>query len=181
MRQTTYLTVGVVLARRVHGEADRILTVFSKHHGKIRLLAKGVRKPKSRKRGHIEIFSLVKFSATKLTGIDLINEAVIINGFTKLRSDLKKIALAYYFVEVIGKATREGEKNNDLFDLLINYLDKLGDETNLKSLRREFTRAVLVSLGFWPNTRELIDVDKLLEEVIERKINAVRVGKKMLQ
>jgi len=63
VKQKTYSSEGIILSRKNYGEADRILTVFSKNYGKVTLLAKGIRKLISKKRGHLEIFSEVKFSA----------------------------------------------------------------------------------------------------------------------
>lgn len=181
MRQRVYSSEAVVLGRKIYGEADRILVVFSKHFGKLKLLAKGVRRPRSRKRGHIELFTHLKFSAAKSKGIDLISEAEIINNFTVVRGDIKKTALAYYFVEVIGKITHDEEKNHELFLLLEMYFKKLENTHKLKSLRSEFVKDVLVLLGFWPHGQIIKNVDHLLEEVIERKIHTLRVGHQMLQ
>src|SRR3989344_8334314 len=97
MRFRTYSSDCIVLSRRNYGEADRILTVYSRHYGKLKLLAKGVRKPKSKKRGHIEVFSRLRFSASKGKGIDIITEAELIEPYDFLRRDLRKTSLAYYF------------------------------------------------------------------------------------
>ncbi len=176
----TYSTEGVVLSRRNYGEADRILTVYTKHFGKIRLLAKGVRKPKSRKRGHVEIFSLIKFSASKGHGLDLITEAELIESYDGIRKDLKKIAVAYYLCEVLNSTTREEERHEELFNKLLDNLELLVVENNLKTLRQRFVFEVLVGLGFWPKEKALLNPDYVLEEIIERKMHSSRVGKIVL-
>lgn len=181
MRQRSYASEGIVLGRKIYGEADRILILFSKNFGKIKVLAKGVRRPKSKKRGHVEIFTHLKFSATTQKGFDLITEAEIINNFTRVRGDIKKMALAYYFVEVIGKITHDEEKNYDLFLLLLNYFKKLEVTQKLKILRSEFARDTLILLGFWPHGQVIKNIDLLLEEVVERKIHTLRVGHQMIQ
>lgn len=181
MKPHSYSDEGVVLARRNFGEADRILVIYSKNHGKTSLIAKGVRRPKSRKRGHIEIFNLVRFQEVAGRGIDLMTEAEVINNFKEIRKDLKKVSLAYYFCEVIGKITHDGEANFEVYDLLTASLEKLKDERELKRLRLDFVLRLLTLLGFWPKGKVLLDVDKKLEEVIERQINSVRVGKMMLE
>lgn len=175
----SYSDEGIVLARRNFGEADRILSVYSKHHGKISLLAKGVRRPGSRKRGHVEIFTFVKFSATQGKNLDIVTEAEIIDSFSEVRKSLKKISLAYYFMEVIGRITHEGEPNYELFNLILENLQRLKDEKKLKKLRLDFVLKLLIILGFWPRGKPLLDPDLVLSEVIERKLSSVRVGKKM--
>ncbi len=176
----SYSTEGVVLSRRNYGEADRILTIYSKHFGKLRLLAKGVRKPKSRKRGHVEVFSLIKFSASKGHGLDLITEAELIESYDPIRKDLRKIAVAYYLCEVLNSTTREEESHEELFEKLLHNLNLLVEGNNLRAMREKFVFEVLVGLGFWPREKELLNPDYVLEEIIERKMNSSRVGKIVL-
>jgi len=169
-----------VLARRNFSEADRILSVFSKGHGRLSLLAKGVRRPSSRKRGHIEVFNRIKFQAVKGRGLDMMTEAEIIDSFEMVRKDLKKVALAYYFMEVIGRTIHEEEKNIELYGLLQDYLEKLKEDKKLLSLRKNFVYQALTILGFWPKGKDLPDPDSKLEEVTERQLNSARVGKKLV-
>ena len=176
-----YSSEGIILSRKNYGEADRILTVFSKTHGKITLLAKGIRRLTSKKRGHLENFSQVKFSATDNKGFDLMTEVGTINSFLKVRSNLNKVSLAYYFCEVVNKITREGEKQSSVYDLLTSSLEQLETVKNLKILRKDFILKLLIDLGYWPETKKMLDPDIELEEVMERNINSVRVGKKILQ
>lgn len=176
----TYSSEGIVLTRKNYGEADRILTVYSRHEGKLRLLAKGVRKPKSRKRGHVEVFSKIKYSAVKRNGMDLITEAELINSYDKLRLDLKRTSVAYYLCEVVDKVTREGENIEIIYEELSAHLSQLEKSGNLKNLRREFVYKILIGLGFLPEGRDLEDLDKTLSEVAEREISSVRIGRQIL-
>jgi len=181
MKPRRYTSEGIVLARKNYAEADRLLVIFSKHFGKIKLLAKGVRKPKSRKRGHIEIFSKLRFAVSSTKGIGIMTEAEIVNSYSHLRKDLRKIAVAYYFCEVIGRITHDEEKNEFLYDLISDYLEELPQVKDLKKFRKQFIYRLLLSLGYWPVGKKMQDPDLELEKVIERKINSVRVGKKILE
>lgn len=180
MKPRSYTSEGIILGRKNYGEADRILSVYSKDHGRLSLMAKGIRRPKSRKRGHLEIFSLLNFQATTGHGIDLMTEADISDDFSEIRKSLPKVSLAYYFMEVIGKITHENEKNQELFDLILDSLNKLKGETKLKTLRFDFIQKLLTLMGYWPEGKVLTSPDEVLEEVIERQISSVRVGKRML-
>lgn len=180
MTPRSYSDEGVVLARRSFGEADRILSVFSKHHGRLSLIAKGVRKPESRKRGHLEVFSQIKFQASRGRTLDIITEAETIDSFAQVRRDLKKVSVAYYFMEALGRTTREGEQNRELYAIILEYLNRLRTETGLKSLRLDFILKLLIVLGFWPKGRPLIDPDSQLEQIIERKLSSARVGRKLV-
>lgn len=176
----SYSDEAIVLARRNFSEADRILSVFSRNHGRVSLIAKGVRRPSSRKRGHIEIFSQIKFHAEKGRGLGIMTEAEIIDSFGEIRKNLKKVAVAYYLMEVIGRTINEDERNTQLYEILLNYLNKLKNESRLLSLRKNFVYGVLTVLGFWPKGRELADPDAKLEEVTERQLASARVGKKLV-
>lgn len=180
MKPRSYTSAGIVLARRNFGEADRILVVYSKVFGRISLIAKGVRRPKSRKRGHIEVFSLINFQASAGRGLDIMTEAELIDGFKGVRSSLNKISLAYYLSEVVGRITHEGEPNKELFELILEYLNKLKKTNGLKALRLDFITRLLTLLGYWPEGLAMADPDKVLEETIERQIFSKRVGKRMV-
>ena len=181
MTPRSYSDFGIVLTRRNFSEADRILSIYSKNHGRVSLLAKGVRKPQSRKRGHIEVFNLIRFQAVRGKGLDLITEAEISNNFPGVRKNLKKVALAYYFMEVIGRTTHEGEPHPELYRNILENLRKLVEESQLKRLRKQFVLEVLTILGFWPRGKILVDPDAKLAEVTERNLTSVRVGKSLLK
>lgn len=180
MKPRTFSSEAIVLSRRNYGEADRILVLFTKAYGKLSLLAKGVRKPKSRKRGHLEEFSKIKFSAVYSKGLPLMTEVETIESYPGLRNDLKKVAVAFFIMDVVDKLTKEEEKNNNFYELILGTLDDLNTSKNLKELRKEFIRQSLTQLGFWPIGKKMVYPDKILEEVLERKISSARVGKKLL-
>lgn len=181
MKPRSYSDEGIVLARRNYGEADRILSVLTKNHGRISFIAKGVRKPQSRKRGHIEIFSRINLQAVRGKSLDLITEAEVIDNFGEIRKNLKKVSLAYYFMEVIGRTTHENESHIEVFELILYYLNKLKIESQLKKLRLDFILRLLTVLGFWPKGKLLGNPDARLEEVIERQLSTLRVGKKLVE
>jgi DNA repair protein RecO (recombination protein O) len=177
----TYSDEGIVLARRNFGEADRVLSIYSKNHGRISAIAKGIRRTTSKKRGHLEVFSYISFQITDGKSVGILTEVDTLNSFELIRKDLKKVSLAYFFCEVIGKITHEHERNDGIFELILKYLEKLQLEEKLKSLRMSFILELLTITGFWPEGKKLINPDEKLEEVIERSINSVRVGRKVLK
>ena len=171
MKLRSYSSEGIILSRKNYGEADRILIVLSKNFGKISLLAKGIRKIKSKKRGHLEIFSYIRFSATKGKGLDLIIEAETLNAYKDIREKLEKVTLAYYFAEVAKKLSQEEEKNESFFTLIVSYFDQLRTQSlHYKDFRHKFIEESLILLGFWPRGRNISDPDKVLEEVTEKKM-----------
>ncbi len=181
MKQKTYSSEGIILKRINYGEADRILTVFTRDFGKLSLLAKGVRKIKSKKRGHLEVFSQIKFSAHKTPVLDVLTEVLAIKNFEIIREDLKKVSLAYYFCEVINKITHDGEHPSTIYNLLSTVLEQLEHETKLKKIRLEFIYNLLTEMGYWPRGKKMADPDNELSNILERQLTSVRVGKKVLE
>ena len=177
----TYSSEGIILSRKNYSEADRILTIFSKNYGKLQMLAKGVRKVKSRKRGAIEVFSEIKFSAARTKGLDLITEVETLDNHPVIRKNLKKVSLAYFFVEVTQRLINAEEKNLDAYYLLSRYLEELENEIKLRELKDRFLHGLFVTLGYWPAGKELTSPDSLLAEVVERAINSQKVGKKLFE
>jgi len=110
----------------------------------------------------------------------MMNEAELLDPYEEIRSDLKKTALAYYFIEVISKITQEGEKNEDLYEFIQDYLFMLKTDVKYKKLRFDFIYNVLVLMGYWPKDKTLINHDEVLENILERQINSKRVGEKLL-
>lgn len=177
----SYTSEGFVLSRRDFGEADRLIDIYSKEKGKISLIAKGVRRPKSRKRGHLEIFAKIRFQTTIGAGMGIMTEAETVDDYTEIRSSMKKISLAYYFMEVAGKITHEGGESAGVFYLLSDFMNDLKTATRLKELRVNFVTKLLKQLGFWPKDKDLPFPDEKLEEILERQIHSIRVGKIMLK
>lgn len=177
MYSKKYATEGIILSKMNYAETDRILSILTKDYGKVRVIAKGVRKLKSRKRGHIEIFNQLKFSAVNTKSLDIISEAEVVESFAELRLDLKRITVAYYLVEIVGKLVEDNEKNELLYYFLLEKLHELQTVNSLKTFRYTCARELLVRLGYWIPTQDLANPDLIIEEVIEKKLNTLRVGK----
>lgn len=176
----SFTSEGFVLARRNFGEADRILDVYSKEKGKISLIAKGIRRPKSRKRGHLEVFSKISFQVVNGKGMGILTEAETISDYREIRKSIKRVSLAYYFMEVINKVIHDGEENPELYNILSNSMEKLKVEKELRKLRKNFVVDILKVLGYWPKDKNLPFPDEKLEEVMERQVYSKRVGKIVL-
>ena len=73
------------------------------------------------------------------------------------------------------------EENEEIYEEIKGFLQRLRGGENLKKLRSEFVYKVLIILGFWPRGKELVDPDRTLEEILERAPSSIRVGKRMLQ
>ena len=178
---STYKTEGVILKRSNYGEADRILTIYTKHYGKIRAIAKGVRKITSRKGGNLELFNHCVLFLAKGRNLDIITEVQVVNSFSRLSPDLEKTAGAFYLVELVDQLTPDGQVNRRVFDLLVSTLAKLSD-CQTAQLTADFEVNLLRLLGFWSDKIDKRDVRSYIEEIIERKLRSpdfqIEIGRK---
>lgn len=178
----TYKTEGIILKRTNYGEADRILTIYTKHYGKIRVLAKGVRRITSRRGGNVELFNQAVIFLSQGKNLDSLQEAQVVNSFKSWRNDLKKVVVAYYFCELVDKLTPEGQANPKVFQLLSRFLEKIAT-ASLPELVRSFEEVLLTELGFGI-PKELKDRSKSLkdyiESITEKKIYSRTIGRELV-
>ena len=177
----SFKDLGVVISSRRYSEADRILTLFTKGKGKMVVVAKGVRKLTSRKRGSLEVLNEISFSAVSGKGMGIIVEVSLLNDFGKVKKDLKKAAVSYFMMEAVMKLTREDEPHEEVYQIIVSGLKELSKTKNLKSFRDEFSKKILSALGFWDKEKELASPDELMSQVSERDFGSIRVGKKIAQ
>jgi len=109
---------GIVLRTYPFGEADRVVVLLSPNHGKLRTVAKGVRKTKSRFGGRLEPFSHVDLVLYEGRNLDTITQASFIEPFPGLRSSLQRVVAAATMVEVADAVAMENEPAVRLFLLL---------------------------------------------------------------
>src|SRR4030042_5207268 len=114
IHQSVYTANGIILKRRGWGEADKIITVFTREYGKLRLMAKGVRKLTSRRSGHLEPFRMVKITVHAGKKMDYITEVESDNSTGK-EGNLDSIGCSYFICELVDRLTPDGEKNADLY------------------------------------------------------------------
>ena len=172
----TYKTEGIIIRRINFGEADRILTIFTKHYGKIKVIAKGVRRIKSRRASHLELFNHTVLFLNKGKNLDFVSEAQLINSFSDLRKDLTKIALAFNLCELIDQLTRENQSHQQVFNLLTTCLNDLSrfNKEEGREVVKNFERELLQALGFLPKEKSLnsLEMEHYIEEIIEKKLKS---------
>lgn len=149
-RARTSKVEAIVLRRRNMGEADRLLTLYSREQGKIRAIAKGARKPQSRKTGHVELFMRTRFMLATGRNIDIITQAEMLESYETIRHDLVRITYAAYFGELLDKFTPDHEQNSSLYNLMTQSLSTLSVTDNYLLLARHFELRLLSLTGFQP-------------------------------
>lgn len=145
-----YRTAGIVVRRRNQGEADRVLTLCTPS-GKIEVIAKGARKVRSRKAGHVELFTHSNFVVSRVKkSWDIVSQAEMIEAHTLLRSDLLRGTYARYVAELLDRFFTQGEGGPALFDLLDHTLTWLCEDDDLDLVARFYEQHLLGLAGFRP-------------------------------
>lgn len=162
---------GIVIKRTNFGEADKILTVFTKGRGKIKVLAKGIRKIKSRRAPHLELFNQVQLVLHKGRTFDTIIEARVLADYTALKSNLKLSGYLFYMAEVVDKILPEHQLHPDVLDILIRTVRSLGSTRDAGV--KEFVVELLWSLGYLPKGEyPKIGVTSFVENIVEKRIRS---------
>jgi DNA repair protein RecO (recombination protein O) len=144
-----YRDRGVVLRTIKLGEADRIVSLMTEAHGKVRAVAKGVRKTKSRFGGRLEPTSHVALQLYEGRELDVVTQTDGIEHFKVLREDLDRLAKATTLLEAVDQVAQEREPNPRLYQMLVGALRSL-TETDAPLLVPAFLWKLLAAEGLRP-------------------------------
>ena len=173
--QRSYSTEAIVLKHVDLGEADRILTLFTPHRGKFHALAKGSRRPGSKKAGHLELLCQSQLQVAQGRNLDIITQAQSLESFQHLRSEFWHMTCGFYLAELVdrfiedssGASPHTTQKNTyELLTLALRVLEQdalemlhrrnAGDEQITQSynrtqfLLRYFEMYLLTFVGYEP-------------------------------
>ncbi|HZJ18669.1 MAG TPA: DNA repair protein RecO [Patescibacteria group bacterium] len=174
----TYKTEGIVIRRRNLGEADKIVTIFTRKFGKLQVKAPGVRKITSRRSPHIELLNHVSLSLYIGRNLPIITEAESIDTFSDIKVDLKKVAAAYHLCELIDNLCPENQENYEVFMLLKDTFSKLTNGVDKKELVRGFELNLLSMLGYIKSipVSSSFETIPFIEELLEKKLKARQIA-----
>jgi DNA repair protein RecO (recombination protein O) len=145
----------VVLRHSDWGEADRILTLYTREQGMVRAIAKGARKVTSRKAGHLQPFTHITVQLAKGRDLLIVTQVETVNAFLPLHDDLVKTGYAAYVVELLLRFSYEEESANpSIFRLLVDTLDRIEKEDDAWLAIRYYEMRFLDAVGFRPQLFE---------------------------
>ena len=156
----SYRSQAIILGHKDYGEADRILKVFTFEKGKITAIAKGVRRIRSRKAGHLEPFTRVTLLLAKGRNMDIVTQAETVDNYPGLRTDLQRVGYASYVIEVLDRFTYEEGQNIGIFRLLANTLKRLENHPTPATVVHYYELRLLDLVGFRPQLFECVDCGK---------------------
>lgn len=143
--------VDAIILRHIDwGEADRLLWLFTRDMGKVKAVAKGVRKPRSRKAGHLEPFTHAELLLAQGRDLAIVTQAQAIDAYLNIRADLVLVAYASYVIELLDRFTYEEGENVALFRLLRETLSRINQKTEPAFAVRYYEIRLLDLVGYRP-------------------------------
>ena len=161
----SYQTEAIVIKKTKLGEADRILTFYTPHLGKIQAVAKGVRRPRSKLSGHLELLTYSLVSLARGRNLDTVTGSQTINSFLPLKSDLWLTSCALYPTELVNQFTADHVENYPLFQLLLETMEQLCQAGNKELTLRYFEMHLLNEVGYRPQLHQCVSCQQPLEPV----------------
>lgn len=141
----------IVLTRTDFGEADRIITLLTPYAGKLRLVAKGVRRPKSKLAGGIELFSVSDITYMMGRGdLGTLISARLSQHYGNIVQDLNRVQLGYELIKLLHKITEDAPED-DYFELLQQAFAGLDSDISIDIIRLWFLAQLLRLSGSSPN------------------------------
>ena len=155
----------IVLRHSDWGEADRLLVLYTREIGKVRAIAKGVRKMHSRKAGHLEPFTYARLLLARGRDLLIVTQAETAEAYLPIRDNLLLTGYAAYAVELVDRFSYEEGENRAIFQLLANTLERIATEPMPVLALRYYEIRLLDLLGFRP---ELFQCVNCREEILPR-------------
>jgi len=158
-----YQTEAIIIKKTKLGEADRVLTLYTPHLGKIQAVAKGVRRPRSKMAGHLELLTHSLVPLARGRNLDTVTGSQTINSFLPLKSNLALTAYALYAMELVDRFTADNIENEPLFQLLLETMHRLCQGSNNELTLRYFELHLLDFVGYRPQLGQCVSCHSLLK------------------
>jgi len=161
--ERTLKTEAIVLRHSDWGEADRLLTLFTSYKGKIRAIAKGVRKLNSRKAGHLEPFTQANLMLAQGRDFWIVTQAEMMESFSPIRENLELTGATAYIIELTDRFTYEAQENHNLYQLLAETLKRLSGGEDIFITTRYFEMRLFDHLGYRPQLFNCVNCGKEIQ------------------
>lgn len=173
VRERVYRTEAIVIRRIEIGEADRLLTIYTPHRGKLRVIAKGVRKPTSHLAGHVEPFARTMLQLAKGQTLDVVTQSETVAANRHLRESLERVSHAYYVAELLDRLTPDNSENFPAYRLLAEALALLDGDAEPNILIRWYELQMLDIMGYRPELQNCVECRSPLEAVVNAFVPAL--------
>ena len=158
-----YVTDAIVLSRFDYGEADRILTLITPREGKLKAIAKGIRRPTSRLGGSLEPFAELRIALARGRTFDVVTQVSVGHAWLQLRDSLESAATAWYFAELADRSLEERHAADVLYGLLRRGYELLDAGMAPGRVARWYEMHLADELGVRPEVDRCVECDRVLE------------------
>jgi DNA repair protein RecO (recombination protein O) len=158
-----YTTDAIVLSRFDLGEADRVMTLITPGIGKLKAIAKGIRRPTSRIGGSLEPFAELQVALARGRTFDVVTQVSVGHAWLNLRDDLESAATAWYLAELADRSLEERHAAEPLYALLRRAYELLDAGMAPGRVARWYEMHLLDELGVRPEVDRCVECDRVLE------------------
>lgn len=162
-QERTLRVEAVVLRHNDWGEADRLLTLFTREQGKVKVVAKGARRLRSRKAGHLEPFTRAALMLARGRDLWIVTQAETVDAYLPLRDELLRTGYAAYVLELLDRFTYEEGENRSLYELLVRALERISTLPDPFLAVRYYEIQLLEILGFRPELTRCVNCGALIQ------------------
>jgi DNA repair protein RecO (recombination protein O) len=155
-REHLYKSEAVVIRLSDLGEADKILTIFTPNFGKLRVVARGVRKVTSRLAGHVELFTRAQMLLAKARNLDIVTQSETVDAYRPLHDDLSRIAHASYASELLDALAPDALENYPVYRLLTETFALLSEDPQPDRVLRWYELQLLGYMGYAPELNQCV-------------------------
>jgi DNA repair protein RecO (recombination protein O) len=158
-----YATDAIVLSRFELGEADRVLTLLTPEIGKLKAIAKGIRRPSSRLGGSLEPFAELRVNLARGRTFDVVTGVAVGRAFLRLRDSLEATATAWYLAELAERSIEERTTAQPIYLLLRRAYELLDGGMAPGRVARWYEMRLADELGVRPEVDRCSECDRMLE------------------
>jgi DNA repair protein RecO len=158
-----YVTDAIVLTRFDYGEADRIMTLFTPTHGKLKAIAKGVRRTKSRLGGSLEPLAELRVALARGRTFDVVTQVQVSHAWLRLRDSLESTATAWYLAELADRSLEERHEAEGLYALLRRAYELLDAGMDSGRVARWYEMHLADEMGVRPEVDRCVECDRMLQ------------------
>jgi DNA repair protein RecO (recombination protein O) len=158
-----YVTDAIVLSRFDYGEADRIMSLFTPTHGKLKVIAKGVRRTTSRLGGALEPLAELRVALARGRTFDVVTQVEVAQPWLRLRDSLESAATAWYLAELADRSLEERHEAEGMYALLKRSYELLDAGMDSGRVARWYEMHLADELGVRPEVDRCVECDRMLE------------------
>jgi DNA repair protein RecO (recombination protein O) len=158
-----YVTDAIVLSRFDYGEADRILTLLTPGGGKLKAIAKGIRRPTSRIGGSLEPFAELQVALARGRTFDVVTQVSVGHAWLNLRDSLEGAATAWYLAELAERSIEERHEAEAVYTLLKRGYELLDAGMAPSRVARWYEMRLADEMGVRPEVDRCVECDRVVE------------------